>query len=135
MASLTVLFDGHCALCSASAARVRRFDARGRIELLDLRDPSALQRFPQIDQEEAMKWMVAVDPQGRTYKGADAWARIGLLTPGWNLLAWILLVPGIHWLATKTYAWIARNRYRWNRRVCNDDSCSVHLGRFPSSRP
>ena len=34
--------------------------------------------------------------------------------PGWNLLAWLLLVPGIHWIAAKAYAWIARNRYRWN---------------------
>jgi predicted DCC family thiol-disulfide oxidoreductase YuxK len=133
MAGLTVLFDGQCALCRASAARVRRLDSRKSIDLLDLHEPSALQRFPQVDREEAMKWMVAVDPEGHTYKGADAWARIGLLLPGWNLLAWILLVPGIHWLARKIYAWIAANRYRWNRTVCNDDSCGVHV-RSSSSR-
>jgi predicted DCC family thiol-disulfide oxidoreductase YuxK len=124
---LTILFDGHCALCRASAARVRRFDSGGRIELLDLHDPSVSERYAKIDREEAMKWMVAVNPQGRAYKGADAWARVGILLPGWNLLAWILLVPGIHWLATRIYAWIARNRYRWSRTICNDDSCSVHL--------
>ena len=127
MAELTVLFDGHCALCRASAARVRRLDSRKRIDLLDLHVPSVLRRFPQVDRDEAMKWMLAVDPRGRTFQGADAWARIGLLLPGWNLLAWILLVPGIRWLAARSYAWIARNRYRWNRTVCNDDSCSVHL--------
>jgi len=71
--------------------------------------------------------MLAVDSQGRIYSGADAWARIGLLLPGWKFVAWILLVPGIHLLATNIYAWIARNRYRWNRTICNDDSCSVHL--------
>jgi predicted DCC family thiol-disulfide oxidoreductase YuxK len=124
---LTILFDGHCALCSASAARVRRFDSRGRIELLDLHDLSVSQRYPKIDREEAMKWMVAVNPQGRTYKGADAWARAGMLLPGWNVFAWILLLPGIHWFATRIYAWIARNRYRWNRTICNDDSCRIHL--------
>lgn len=127
MAELTVLFDGHCALCRASAARVRRLDSRKRIELVDLHEPSALQLFPENDRDEAMKWMLAVDRQGRTFKGADAWARIGLLLPGWNLPARIVLMPGIHWLAERTYAWIARNRYRWNRTVCNDDSCSVHL--------
>jgi len=127
MAELTVLFDGHCALCRASAARVRRLDSRKRIDLLDLHVPSVLRRFPQVDRDEAMKWMLAVDPRGRTFQGADAWARIGLLLPGWNLLAWILLVPGIRWLAARSYAWIARNRYRWNRTVCNDDSCGVHL--------
>jgi predicted DCC family thiol-disulfide oxidoreductase YuxK len=124
---LTILFDGHCALCRASAARVRRFDSRRRIELLDLHEPSVSQRYPKIDRQQAMKWMLAVDSQGRIYSGADAWARIGLLLPGWKFVAWILLVPGIHLLATNIYAWIARNRYRWNRTICNDDSCSVHL--------
>jgi len=124
---LTVLFDGHCALCRMSAARVRHFDLHRRIELVDLHQPSVPERFPKIDRDEAMKWMLTVDRQGRIYSGADAWARIGLLLPGWNLLAWIIFVPGIHWFALKAYAWIARNRYRWNRTVCNDDSCSVHL--------
>jgi predicted DCC family thiol-disulfide oxidoreductase YuxK len=123
---LTVLFDGSCTLCRNGADRVARFDSRRRIELLDLHDPAAARRFPQINREEAMKWMQAVDSQGRLYSGADAWARIGRLLPGWNLGAWILLLPGIHWLATKVYSWIARNRYRWNRAVCEDGSCSVH---------
>ena len=127
MPDLTVLFDGHCALCRASAARVRRFDSRGRIELLDVNEPSTSERYPKINRQEALKWMLAIDQHGRIHTGADAWARIGTLLPGWNLLAWILFVPGIHWLATKAYAWIARNRYRWNRTICNDDSCSMHL--------
>ena len=127
MADLTVLFDGCCALCRGSADRVRRFDTRGRIALLDLHDPSATQRFPQVNREEAMKWMQAVDASGSVYTGASAWARIGLLLPGWNLLAWILRVPGISWIAREIYAWIARNRYRWNRAVCEDESCRVHL--------
>ena len=131
MASLTVLFDGQCTLCSTSAARIRRSDFEHRIELLDLHDATVTQRFPSIDRQDAMKWMLAVDPQGRTYRGADAWARIGLLLPGWNLLARILLFPGIHWLAMKTYAWIARNRYRWNRAVCEDGSCTAHVRRPP----
>ena len=127
VSDLTVLFDGSCTLCRSSAERIRRFDSRRRIELLDLRDPTAEQRFPQINREEAMRWMQAVDSRGSIHSGADAWARIGLLLPGWNLIAWILLLPGIRWLASKIYAWIARNRYRWNRTVCEDGSCRVHL--------
>jgi predicted DCC family thiol-disulfide oxidoreductase YuxK len=131
---LTILFDGHCALCGASAARVRRFDSRGRIELLDLHDNSVPQRYPKIDRQAAMKWMLAVDRQGRIHSGADAWARVGMLLPGWKLLAWIMLVPGIHWLAVKAYAWIARNRYRWNRAACADGSCSVHFAQKTATR-
>ena len=130
---LTVLLDGSCSLCRASVARVRPFDRHGRIEFLDLHDPSSIRRFPNIDREEAMRSMQAVDKQDRVYTGADAWAQIGLRLPGWNLLAWILLVPGIRWIACIIYAWIARNRYRWNPEACADGSCELHLPAPPDS--
>ena len=135
MPELTVLYDGSCSLCRASVARLRRFNTRGRIETLDLHDPSARQRFPQIDREAALRWMQAVDSRGRVWSGAEAWAQIGLLLPGWNLLAWLLLVPGIRWLAAKVYAWIARNRYRWNSALCEDGTCSLHIPPAPPSKP
>ncbi len=135
MADLTILYDGSCSLCRASVARLRRFDSRGRIETLDLHDPSAQVRFPQIDRQEASRWMQAVDPSGRIWSGVDAWARIGLLLPGWNLLAWLLLVPSVHWIAAKAYAWIARNRYRWNSSLCSDGTCSLHIPGTPHSKP
>jgi predicted DCC family thiol-disulfide oxidoreductase YuxK len=131
MPELTVLYDGSCSLCRASVARLRHFDTRGRVETLDLHDPTASTRFPQIDREQAMRWMQAVDTRGRVSSGVDAWARIGSFLPGWNLLAWILLVPGIHWLAAKAYSWVARNRYRWNSSLCEDGTCSLHIPGAP----
>jgi predicted DCC family thiol-disulfide oxidoreductase YuxK len=128
MPDLTVLYDGACGLCRASVARVRRIDRGGRIELLDLHEPSVAARFPQVNREEALRLMQAVDPNGRVYSGVDAWARIGLAVPGWKLIAWFLLVPGIHLVAGQIYAWVARNRYRWNPELCADGSCAVHTG-------
>jgi predicted DCC family thiol-disulfide oxidoreductase YuxK len=132
MPELTVLYDGSCSICRGSAERVRRCDAHRRIELLDLHDASVPLRFPQVDHEIAMRWMQAVDSVGRVYGGVDAWVRIGRLLRGWNLVAWLLLVPGIHWFAARIYSWVARNRYRWNREVCTDGSCALHL---PAARP
>jgi predicted DCC family thiol-disulfide oxidoreductase YuxK len=135
MPDLTVLYDGSCSLCRASVARLRRFDSRGCIDVVDLHDPSAQTRFPNIDREEAMRWMQVIDARGRVWSGAEAWAHIGMLLPGWNLLAWLLLVPGIRWLAAGAYAWIARNRYRWNSSLCSDGTCSLHLPPASSSKP
>jgi predicted DCC family thiol-disulfide oxidoreductase YuxK len=126
VSELTVLYDGRCGLCRASANRLKRMDHGAGVELLDLHDPSAAARFPQVNREEAMRWMQAVDPRGRVYSGVDAWARIGLTLPGWKLIAWILLVPGIHFIARKIYEWIARNRYRWNKEECADGTCALH---------
>ncbi|MGC2529135.1 MAG: DUF393 domain-containing protein, partial [Candidatus Acidiferrum sp.] len=108
-----------------------RMDRHGRIELLDLHDASVPARFPQVKIEEAMRLMQAVDSAGRVYSGADAWARIGLTLPGWKLIAWLLLVPGIHFIAQHLYGWIARNRYRWNRELCKDGTCSLHVDQAP----
>jgi len=126
MSDLVILYDGACSLCRAGVAHVRRFDRRGRLEFLDLHDVAAQQRFPQIDRDVAMRWMQAVDSRGRVFGGAEAWARVGLLLPGWNLLAWALLVPGIRWVAARVYSCIARNRYRWSRAACADGTCSFH---------
>jgi predicted DCC family thiol-disulfide oxidoreductase YuxK len=135
MTELTVFYDGQCGLCRASADRVKRMDHGARIELLDLYDPSAATRFPQVNREEAMRWMQAVDSHGRIFSGVDAWARIGLTLPGWKLIAWLLLVPGIHFLARKIYEWVARNRYRWNKEKCADGTCALHaLGEKGGSR-
>jgi len=131
MAELTILFDGSCNLCRASAERVRRFDRANRIEFLDVNDPATLQRFPQVNREEALRWMQAVDSNGKVFSGSDAWARIGGRLPGWKLVAWTLLVPGVRWFAGKIYAWIARNRFRWNRAMCEDGSCRVHVEKKP----
>ena len=127
MAELTVLYDGACSLCCASVARVRRVDPRGHIELLDLHDASVPARFPQVNLDDAMRLMQAVDPRGRVYSGIDAWARVGLSLPGWKLIAWLLLVPGIHFVAKHFYTWVARNRYRWNRELCGDGTCALHV--------
>lgn len=135
MAGLTILYDGNCGLCRESVARLRKIDRGSRIELLDLHDPSVSARFPQVNREEAMRLMQAVDPAGKVYSGVDAWARVGLALPGWKFIAWLLLVPGIHFVAGKIYAWVARNRYRWNRELCADGSCSVHVGHREPDAP
>lgn len=134
MAELTILYDGSCSFCRASVARLRRYDTQHRIEALDLHDPTAQARFPQVDREQAMRLMQAVDSHGRAWGGVEAWARIGLLLPGWKLVAWLPLLPGIRWIAAGVYGWIARNRYRWNTSVCEDGTCSTHVPGARSSK-
>src|SRR5260370_1690894 len=90
MPDLTVLYDGACGLCRASVARVRRIDRGGRIELLDLHEPAAAARFPQVNREEALRLMQAVDSRGTVYSRVGVLACLGLSVPGSKLIAWLL---------------------------------------------
>lgn len=78
----------------------------------------------QVNLDEAMRLMQPVDPAGRVYSGTDALARIGLRLPGWKLIAWFFLVPGVHFAAQHFYAWVARN----HRKPCQDGTCALHGG-------
>ena len=134
MSELTVLYDGHCSKCRASVSRAQRFDTTRRIEFLDVRDPVVTSRFPQVESEIALRSMQAVDGWGRVWSGVEAWARIGMLLPGWNMAARVLLLPGVRQVGAKIYNWVARNRYRWNREACADGSCSLHLPKDSSAK-
>ena len=123
---VTVLYDGGCALCRASADRLRRADSRRALELLDLRQAAASGRFPQIEWERARALMQAVDAQGRVFSGVDAWILAARELPRWRWLPPLLRLPGVHGFAARVYAWVARNRYRWNRAQCADGSCRLH---------
>ena len=60
-------------------------------------------------------------------RGANAVRGIMHELPGyrWLELAW--LIPGFDALAAWGYAWVAANRYRWNKKlVCDGDVCRVH---------
>jgi predicted DCC family thiol-disulfide oxidoreductase YuxK len=135
MAQLTVLYDGQCGLCRASVARAQRFNGKQTIEFLDLHAPDAASRFPHVDRAQAMKAMTAVDSSGRTYSGVDAWAYVAALLPGWRALAPVVRLPGIHFLSARIYAWVARNRYRWNRDACSGSSCSLHANASQPNTP
>lgn len=123
---VSVLFDGQCALCRASADRLRRADRRHALALLDLNDPAVLGRFPQVDPARARALMQAVDAQGRVFSGVDAWILAARELPRWRWLPPLLRLPGVHGFAARVYAWVARNRYRWNRAQCADGSCRLH---------
>jgi len=121
------------ALCAAWAPPACAVSTGRSLELVELDQPSVRQRFPEIDGEEAMRWMLAVDRKGRVYRGADAWVQIGLLLPGCGLLARLVRLPAVHGAAVKVYAWVARNRYRSNRTACADGSSGVDRDRKKTS--
>ncbi len=103
---ITVYYDGSCPLCSAV---VHPFDA----DTFDKRDVTKEPLPSHISPEQAQREVHVVDAAGKTYRGVDAVFRILDEQRGWRWLARVGRLPGFHFLAAATYAFVARNRYRF----------------------
>jgi predicted DCC family thiol-disulfide oxidoreductase YuxK len=125
---ITVLFDGSCRFCTRSAHSLKRRFA-SRVVLKNFQEPGALDPYPSITHETAMKRMHAVWPDGRVYAGAEAFARIVATTPVVGWVAFGYYVPGVRQLADFSYDAIAHWRYRIAGRTeeCEDGTCHLHV--------
>lgn len=124
---MIVLFDGTCRFCTRSAHSLRRAFGR-RVTLQSFQEPGALDPYPSITHDAALKRMHVVLPDGRIYAGAEAFARIAASTPVVGWLAFAYYIPGIRQLADFGYDFIARNRYRLMGRqeACDGGTCHLH---------
>lgn len=84
-------------------------DRRGRIRARPFQEPGVLEQAG-VTREQARRaaWMVA--PDGRRWRGARAAGRVLMLLPGWKPVGRLLLLPGVRWLASLAYRWIADHR-------------------------
>lgn len=105
------VMDGTCALCSAGARLIDRFDRSGRIRICpaDTGLGRALLRHHGMDADDPESWLFLMD--GRAYESMDAWIRAASVVGGAGRALQILrfLPRGVQdWL----YRRVARNRYR-----------------------
>lgn len=109
-ARLRVVYDGECGFCRSSLLVVRYFDCLHLLAFLNGRDPVQLARVPGVTPEMSDKAAIAVDRQGRARAGFYAFRAIAWRLPACWLVAPLLYVPGVPWLGTRAYAWIAAHR-------------------------
>ena len=120
----TVLYDGTCNLCIKQVKFWRRISYG--IDFLPLQEN--LERFPQITYQEAMREMKLINTEGIVYGGAEAFVKIVKYSyPILGYIALLYYLPGIHFIANKVYAFVAKNRYRFfgKHLDCEDGSCAV----------
>lgn len=110
-----IVFDGLCAICSASARLVLRHDRRRRFLLTTAQSAAGRAAYLQSGVDpDAMSTMVVI-ADGVAYTRSDAVIRVWAGLDG----AWPA-VAGLARLAPPTvrdfvYDWVAGNRYRWVR--------------------
>ncbi len=109
---LAILYDGSCEMCRASVDGIKQFDNSGLIEPLDLNDPDARAKFPDLKLENLLEELHAVDDEGHVYRGARAINEILRLQRRLKgYLAYLWYIPGYAWMADRQYKRIAASRF------------------------
>jgi predicted DCC family thiol-disulfide oxidoreductase YuxK len=121
-----VIFDGHCKFCTASVQKLARFDRRGRLAFLSLHDAEVARRWPELGYDELMQYLYLITPDGRKYRGAEAFKHLSTRLPALYWMAPILHIPFSMPLWQFFYRAFAKRRYRFGRiESCEDGSCKI----------
>jgi predicted DCC family thiol-disulfide oxidoreductase YuxK len=110
--TLTVLYDGDCGICQASARLLRRLDRRHCLSLIPLQVFRSPQQ-PALD--ELLQSLHALDGEGRWFVGADALIAIARRVPALWPLALAARIPFAMSVLEVAYGLVARNRHLLSR--------------------
>lgn len=126
VASLTVIYDGHCGLCMRSVSVLRRLDWLGRLDYMDANDLEPIsERFPTLPTNDLLHEIHMVNATGRYWVGFYGFRRVAWLLPLFWLLAPLLYLPGVAWVGVRIYGYVAANRAR---NLCDSDACLTKHG-------
>lgn len=116
LARTIVLYDGSCGLCRRGALTLQRLDWFHALSIRDFyRAPAVLAE--RIDPAAFAEGIPVLTRDGRLLIGFEGLRHAFLATPVGMLVGWVLLIPGISYLARRRYRHIAQTRHA--------PSCSV----------
>lgn len=122
----TMFFDGGCPHCRRGVRHYERLDWARRVRWVDLiENPTALAPYG-IDFPTALARLHVLDRNARMVSGIDAFSAIWAELPYYRILAKILRIPSLRYLAERFYRLMTRGRYY---RRCGANGCSADPGR------
>lgn len=122
-----VLYDGQCRFCQRQISILEKLDRGNLLTYMSLHDPEAAVHFPGITHEDMLKQMWVATASDQILGGIDAVRYLTRRLPRLWIVAPILHIPGTRWLWAALYRFVARNRYRFGGKICDDDSCEIHF--------
>lgn len=118
---ITVLFDGYCLMCQSTRKTINALDWLHRVEFLDLHDTETVdRRYPYLNYDDLMGQIHVVEADETLHAGYYGVRRLLREVP-LGFPVWLVMqIPGIDWVGTRVYAFIARHRYGINKLFGNE---------------
>jgi predicted DCC family thiol-disulfide oxidoreductase YuxK len=111
-APYTVIYDGHCGVCTRLVHRLAKLDRKRVFEIVPSQPAEVRTRFPWISSEQFAESLQLVrDSDERTWQGAAAVEEIiRRLESGW-VVSWLFDIPFARPIADRLYRWFADHRH------------------------
>ncbi len=111
---ITVFYDGSCSVCADEIAHYKKKDQHNRLILVDISADGFEPGNYGKTREEFMAQMHVRDNDGLFFLGVDAFPAIWQALPGrfFRILAFVIRLPGIHFMASMAYVLFAKYRGR-----------------------
>ncbi|MEO8215621.1 MAG: DUF393 domain-containing protein [Acidobacteriota bacterium] len=119
--SYTVIYDGHCRICTRISVLLKKWDRRDEIQVVPSQLPGVRAAFPSIPAADYDESLQMIGPGMKRWQGATAIEELLTILPRGILIGWIFGLPWVRTLADRFYRWFARNRYKLG---CGDH-CTV----------
>jgi len=126
---LIIIYDGHCVLCTRTVARLMKLRTNSVIESIPLQDERTIKLLPNgYGQDQLNKEIHVIDmSNGHIVRGADAVVYVMTRLPSFRLVSVMYRIPGMKWLASHIYRWIAKHRYELFGKTdeCDSGHCRI----------
>ena len=106
-----VIYDGACGLCVGNLKWLRRFDRLGIFRPIAYQDPTLKTYWPAADRKRCEEALHLVLPDGRIFRGAEAFREILMRIPMAFPFGLLMAIPPLPWILRTAYPLLARNRY------------------------
>jgi len=108
----TVIYDGECGICGGNLHWLYRLDLFRRFVALPYQSEEVYRLFPWISRADLAASLHLVLPDGRVFRGADAFREIFLRMPLTAPVGLIMAIPPLPAVLRRLYPLLSENRYR-----------------------
>ena len=109
---ITVFYDGKCGLCAKEINHYRKIAPDGIFDWQDVTESADALKKEGISLVQGLKLLHAKDEQGQMHIGVDAFILIWKQLKRWRILAVVISLPLIRYLANSAYHAFAHWRFK-----------------------
>jgi predicted DCC family thiol-disulfide oxidoreductase YuxK len=122
---IIALYDENCSLCQETKRIFTSLDVWKKVNWISLQEYEKLDSTLTFNHKELRQELHIILPNQKVLRGYDAVRKLLFISPYTCVAGSILYFPFLRILGQPVYQWVAKNRYKFLKRKCNDGSCSL----------